>query len=168
MGRVVSPQKRYILTPVSSKCDFIWKFSCWKCNQLKWDHSGVGWALNPVWLESLWERRDRQTHTKNSYLMMETEAGVTAFKPRNTRVCLQPLRASRGKKGCSLIGFRGILTLLITWFQTSSLQDWETKHSFGFKPHVLWYFVSTAPGNPYRASQGFLHERKTNDPCKQL
>ena len=107
-------------------------------------------------------------HTKNSYLMMETEAGVMAFKSRNTKVCLQPLRASRGKKGCSLIGFRGILTLLITWFQTSSLQDWETKHSCGFKPHVLWYFVSAAPGNPYRASQGFLHERKTNDPCAGL
>ena len=55
---------------------------------------------------------DTDRHTKNSYLMMETEAGVMAFKSRNTKVCLQPLRASRGKKGCSFIGFRGIMTVL--------------------------------------------------------
>ena len=56
----------------------------------------------------------RQTDTqKNSYLMMETEAGIMAFKPRNGKVCLQLLRASRGKKGYSLIGFRGIMTVLI-------------------------------------------------------
>ena len=59
-------------------------------------------------------RRNAETdrHIENSYLMMETEAGMMAFKPRKAKVCLQPLRASRGKKGCSLIRFRGILTLL--------------------------------------------------------
>ena len=56
------------------------------------------------------EETDR--HTKNSYLMMETEAGVMFFKPRNSKVCLKPCRASRGKKGCSLIRFKGIITLL--------------------------------------------------------
>ena len=166
MGRVVSPHKRCILTPVSSKCDFIWKFGCWKCNQLKGDHSAIGWALNPTWLESSWEMQ-RQTHRKQ--LPDNGDRGwLMAFKPRNGKVCLQQLRASRGKKGCFLIGFRGIMTLLTAWFQTSSLQDCETKHSCGFKPHVLWYFVSAVPGNPHRASQGFLHERKTNDPCKPL
>ena len=57
----------------------------------------------------LMRNAETDRHTKNSYLIMEIEAGVMAFKPRNIKVCLQPLRASRGKKGCSLIGFKGIL-----------------------------------------------------------
>ena len=59
-------------------------------------------------------RRNAETdrHIENSYLMMETEAGMMAFKPRKAKVCLRPLRAGRGKKGCSLIRFRGIMTLL--------------------------------------------------------
>ena len=65
MGRVVSPHKRCILTPVSSKCYFIWKFGCWKCNQLKGDHSGAGWALNPIWLQYSWEMQ-RQTDTQKT------------------------------------------------------------------------------------------------------
>ena len=51
-------------------------------------------------------------HTENSFPDGEKGWSDGSYKPRNAKFGLQPLKANRGNKGCSLIGFRGILTLL--------------------------------------------------------
>ena len=69
-------------------------------------------ALNPVKTGVLVRNAETDLHTK--YSLPDEEKGWSdgSYKPRNAKFRLQPLKANRGNKGCSLIGFRGILTLL--------------------------------------------------------
>lgn len=38
----------YVLTLCTSACEFIWKYDHFRYNQLRWCHTGVGWALKPL------------------------------------------------------------------------------------------------------------------------
>ena len=109
------------------------------------------------WIQYDWcpYERCRYRYAPKKQLPNEGDRGWSdgSYKWRNAKDCLKPLKAYRGKKGCSLIRFRGILTLLTPWIQTSILQGCEIMHSCGFKPPGLWYFITAVPGNSFRASQ---------------
>lgn len=38
----------YVLTLCTSACEFIWKYDHFRCNQLRWCHTGVGWAPKAI------------------------------------------------------------------------------------------------------------------------
>lgn len=100
-------RRRYVCKKIAStlECGLIWKQGCWRYNSLRCSHPGVGWALHPIWLESLWEEerdtewrmpcgdRGAQTQRAGSPVKVEAEAGV--WLPQ-TKDLLGPPEAGRG------------------------------------------------------------------------
>lgn len=72
------PHKIYVklLTSRISECYLIWKWGHCRCDYLKWDCTGVGWASNPIWVVSLWRRQPcEDTGTPGEgYVKMEADS----------------------------------------------------------------------------------------------
>ena len=70
LGTELCPLKIHMLNsnPSTSEWDLLWKTGHFKCNQLRWSHTGGGWTPNPVWLVSVWkgELGDKQAHMENT------------------------------------------------------------------------------------------------------
>lgn len=62
------------------------------------------------------------------------------YQQRNPKCCKKLQKPGRGKEGCSPRGFRGSMVLLMTWFQTSSLQNCERVSFCSKPPDLRLYF----------------------------
>ena len=62
------------------------------------------------------------------------------YQQRNPKCCKKPQKLGRGKGGFSPRGFRGSMVLLMTWFQTLSLQNCERVSFCSKPPDLRLYF----------------------------
>ena len=61
--------------------------------------------------------------------------------------------ARREARDCFPSSLLTTLTLPTPWLQTSSLQNWEWRHFYCFKPPSLWYHVTAALGSQSTITQ---------------
>lgn len=93
----------------------------------------LGCALNSMTV-SLYREAEvdlRKRDTEESYVKMEAETGVT--QPQFKK-CLEPPEVGRGREGFSSRVFGESVTLLISWFGTSSFQNCARMNFYCFKP----------------------------------
>lgn len=77
--------------------------------------------------------------------------------------CNHLLEARREARDCFPSSLLTTLTMPTPWLQTSSLQNWEWRHFYCFKPPSLWYHVTAALGSQSTITQKkqFLFTNKT-------
>ena len=107
-----------------------WKFS-------RGDHPGFRVGPKSIDKWSLWEihREKEENATRGQRQRLEPQ----------TKECPELPEAGRGKAGFSPWAFGD--TLLLPWFQTSSLQNCERIYLFCFNPPSLWQFATAAWGD---------------------
>lgn len=126
MDPIVSSQKTCLRpNPWYFQMSLIWIQSCCRHNYLRWGYTGAGWALNLIWLVSLWEERQKHTGRKwpfDDRSRSWSDSSVSQLMPRNDSKHQQLEEES---KYYTSTGFRGNVALLISWFCTFSLQNCE-------------------------------------------
>lgn len=115
---VSSGKHAEVLTPGPYACGLIWK--------IRWDHSGLHWALNPVSDILIRRRRfwDTQRHGREEgQLKTEAEIGFTLHQPRSHGAAT----CGRGKDRFSPGAFRGLWPHQVLDFGLLPPELWENK-----------------------------------------
>lgn len=118
-------------------------------NSLKWDHTRVGWTLNPRWLES-WKFKGKETGRRMPYDILAEKhkrqrenSHVTVIQPRISRDTRS--RQTREKKPRDFRENKALATPHPLWI--SSLQGYRRTNVCCLKPPHVWYSTMTTQGN---------------------
>ena len=129
-GRYVQPQN-VSLFQIKVLADVI------KIRVSKWDHPGLGWALNQMTSVFIRHRKGENTegHKEEGHVTDGDRGWNYAATSKEHQ---EPLDTGRGKGGSALRAFGGNIVLLTSRVQTVGLQNCERIHFCCFKPPGLW------------------------------
>lgn len=110
-----------------------------------WGHSEQRGA-NPV--TGLLTRRGDTDTLGELYVRTKAESLVSRLQERSTKDCWNPPGGRRGRDTLSLSAFRQSMALMMTWFQTSRLQNWEQINLCHSEPPRPWSLVTATLASP--------------------
>lgn len=111
--------------------------------KLKWGNTRIGWTLHPIWLMSLYEKREIWAQSQRP-----RKNAIMPPQPRLTKACWQPQGQERGWSKFFHQDSREVgPTLPTPSFQSFELLNNERVNISYSKAPYWWYFVTAALGS---------------------
>lgn len=107
------------------------------------------WRRDVCWEKTMWRHTGKTPRVDRG---QRQRLDWCIFQPRNANDCCQPLKQRERYGMHPPLEASESMALPISWFWTSSFQNYEKIYFCCFKPPSLGYFVTAALGNQYRGS----------------